>query len=74
MGASCSGAAWDYENARLQVWRTTDGLTREPIEALSLPSDIQFIQGADIAVLGDQVVIVAWAWLDIPHDSGLPAR
>jgi len=73
-GGVVLGAAWDYDNARFQVWRTTEGLTREPIEALSLPSDIQSIQGADIAVLVDQVVIVAWATLDIPHDSGLPAQ
>jgi hypothetical protein len=73
-GGVVLGAAWDNDSKRFQVWRTTDGLTREPIEALSLPSNLQGIRSADIAVLGDQVVIVAWAWLDIPHDSGLPAQ
>jgi hypothetical protein len=68
-GGVVLGVAWNNVNATFQAWRSTDGLTREPIEGLSFPSDILNIQGIDIAVLGDRAMIVAWVSQLIPSDS-----
>ncbi len=71
-GGVVLGVGWNYGDARFEVWRSSDGLTREPIETLSIPSDVQTFSSADIAVLGDRAVIVAWVDLDTPRDSGPP--
>jgi hypothetical protein len=68
-GGVVLGVAWNHVDATLQVWRTTDGRSREPIEGLSFPSDLLNIQSADIAVLGDRAVIVAWVSQLLPSDS-----
>jgi hypothetical protein len=71
-GGVVLGVAWNHGDARFQVWRSSDGLTREPIETISIPSDVQLFSSADIAVLGDRAVIVAWVELDTPRDGGPP--
>lgn len=68
-GGVVLGVAWNHVDATFRAWRTTDGVTRETIEGLSLPSDLLNIQGADIAVLGDRAVIVAWVSQLVPSDS-----
>lgn len=71
-GGVVLGFGWNHSDATFHVWRTTDGLTREAIEAISIPADVQLITAADIAVLGDRAVIVIWVERQTPNDSGLP--
>ncbi|MEX2010978.1 MAG: hypothetical protein WEF51_01940 [Chloroflexota bacterium] len=68
-GGVVLGVGWNNVNATFQAWRTTDGLTREAIETVSIPSDVLGVGSADIAVLGDQAVIVLWAIMDSPRDG-----
>lgn len=73
-GAVVLGVGWRFDEPTLQVWRITDGLTREPIEAISIPSDVLGFSSADIAVRGNRAVIVLWAIREFPRDGdGTPS-
>lgn len=85
-GGVVLGIGFNRDDAGLHIWRIMEPvlapgqeaetlptlLRREPIETPALPDNIQGFGEADVAVLGDRAVIVAWARLNIPHDSGLP--
>ena len=71
-GGVVLGVGWKYGDATFQVWRSSDGLTRESIETISIPADVQTFSSADIAVRGNEAVIVAWVDREIPNDSGVP--
>ena len=71
-GGVVLGVGWRFGDARLQVWRSTDGLSREPIETISIPSDVLGFSSADIAVRGGRAVIVAWAIREFPRDGDGP--
>jgi hypothetical protein len=68
------GVAWNHANAAFQGWRSMDGLTREPIETIDVPSDVVGISSADIGVRGDRAVIVVWASRTVPGDGPGPFR
>ena len=60
-GGVVLGVGWRFGDGTLQAWRSMDGLTREPIQTIAIPSDVLGFSSADVAVLGDRAVIVAWA-------------
>jgi len=53
--------------AKLQLWRTADGVTWQPVPGLPSIPDAVTYGAADIAAAGDRLIIVGWAEVTGPE-------